>query len=102
MYPLRSSRNSLRPLAYEIINNLWTVTTHLMEPPTSVPMPRALPLKATTDPSPPLLPPQVKGDTTEFFVWPNKLLFVSAHIIVCGVFVFAIMTAPASRRIWTR
>lgn len=67
-----------------------------MDPPTSVPIPIADPLKAIFEPSPPLLPPQVKWLTTGFLVRPNTLLSDSATNIVCGTFVFAMTTAPAA------
>lgn len=67
----------------------------LMDPPTSVPIPRALPRKANKLPSPPLLPPGVKCETTGFLVLPNRLLCASATSMVCGVFVLACSGASA-------
>jgi len=67
-----------------------------MDPATSVPMPIVDPLKAIFEPSPPLLPPEVKWLITGFFVCPNTLLSASATNMVCGTLVFAITIAPAA------
>ena len=65
-----------------------------MLPPISVPKPTIDPRMAIKAPSPPVLPPAVHLRLRGFSVRPKRWLQLSNVASVCGMFVFAITTAP--------
>lgn len=66
-----------------------------MLPPISVPKPNADEHDAISAASPPLEPPTVRRTSYGLFVWPIKLFRVSCQRFTSGIFVVAIIIAPA-------
>lgn len=79
--------NPTRPLNWQGIRT---------EPPMSVPIPSTEPPTPISAPSPPLLPPAHRAGSHALSVVPKMLLCVSGSMSICGTFVLAKTTAPAS------
>jgi hypothetical protein len=72
-----------------------------MLPPTSVPMPSAAPSAASKAPSPPEEPPAVCAVDHGLSVRPQSGLEHSKASRVCGMFVLAMIIAPAAHSVAT-
>jgi hypothetical protein len=72
-----------------------------MLPPTSVPTPSTAPSAASRAPSPPEDPPAVCAVDQGLRVRPQRGLELSKASRVCGMFVLAMMIAPAARSVAT-